>query len=112
MRKLRQRIKAKRMIYLIFTFQLIILNAVAQILLALLMYTAVSYCTLLKKNLSECTLLKMLCTQSTAEVNVDAISQHAMSALKKIVTSHFYFHTCREISLEFCDLKGKGVQLL
>lgn len=54
----------------------------------------------------------MLCTQSTAEVNVDAISQHAMSALKKIVTSHFYFHTCREISLEFCDLKGKGVQLL
>ena len=92
------------MIYLIFTFQLIILNAVAQILLALLMYTAVSYCTLMFsswckksywKKKTECTLLTMLCTQSIAEVNVDAKSEHAMSALKRIIISHFYFHICK-----------------
>lgn len=54
----------------------------------------------------------MLCTQSIAEVNVDAVSVHTMSALKRIVISHFYFHICKQISLDFCDLKGKGVLLI
>jgi len=104
--KLRRRIETNRMTYLVFTFQLIILSAVAQILLAVLTHTAVSYCKLMfsaqckttvikKKNVSECTLLIKLCTQNTAEVNMDAISEHAMSALQRIVTSHFYFHICK-----------------
>lgn len=47
---------------------------------------------MLKKNISECTLLKMLFTPSIAEVNVDPVAEHGISALKRTVISNFYFH--------------------
>lgn len=45
----------------------------------------------IKKNQSFWMYLPMLCTQSMAEVNVDAVSEHAMPVRTGTVTTHFYF---------------------
>lgn len=37
----------------------------------------------------------MLSTSSIEEVNVTAVSEHGISALKRTVTSNFCFHICK-----------------
>lgn len=37
----------------------------------------------------------MLFTPSIAEVNVDAVSEHGITALKRTAISNLYFHICK-----------------
>lgn len=52
--------------------------------------------------------LPMLCTQSMAEVNVDAVSEHAMPVRTGTVTTHFYFSNLEANQSEVLRYKGNG----